>query len=717
MKKFQISLFLGLMIFALSGCGTKNPAPDSNQTVTTPPAATQNPSDNNTASGTVSGSQSGGEASSNTGTALPTVLPTPTPEGNYVSFSLDSGFYERSQEVSLTCNVDGATIYYTLDGSTPTKTSTLYQKPIFITRKLYSENILAAQTGISASNTYVPDFSIDKGTVIRAIAYLPDGTTTPLAHATYFIELDKENYAGLPVISLITDFDNLFDYETGIYVLGKSYDNWVAEDSSRAYLDGWQKYGNYSNRGKEWERPVSVELITADGTPGFKQNMGMRIMGGASRNQAQKSLKLYARKDYGEKNLNYALIPDNYNTDDELIEKYKTFVLRVGGNDADFARLRDPYLQALVKEAHFETQQSTPCVAFLNGEFWGLYTINEDYTNNHFENNYGIDKDNVILVKRGEIEEGTEDDLSLFRDMYLFITKNDMSRPEFYEAACELVDIQSFADYFAFELYIHNQDSIFENNNWRMWRVRNTDMATEYSDGKWRMAAYDSDFSTGIYNGADSASYDNISALIAPSSNAEREYNIQNYVPLELFRSLMQSNTFRNDLILALCDMRNIYFETKHAKQLLDEMSVPYRQLMPDTFQRFGPDWIAYGDSSAYFDGKLKDLNSYLNKRFISIPNIMRNAFDLGSPSKLTISTADASMGTVLLNGRKLDLSSSFGGMYFVETEVTLTAVPANGYTFVGWETKSDIITDTTADTLRFSVSAPITLKAIFEKQ
>ncbi len=718
MKKFQISLFLGLMIFALSGCGTKNPAPDSNQTVTTPPAATQNPSDNNTASGTVSGSQSDGEASSNTEITPPTVLPTPTPEGNYVSFSLDSGFYDHSQEVSLACNVDGATIYYTLDGSTPTKTSTLYQKPIFITRKLYSENVLAAQTGISASNSYVPDFSVDKGTVIRAIAYLPDGTTTPLAHATYFIELDEEKYAGLPVISLITDFDNLFDYETGIYVLGKSYDDWVAWDSSRAYLDGWQKYGNYSNHGKEWERPVSVELITADGTAGFKQNMGMRIMGGASRNQAQKSLKLYARKDYGEKNLKYALIPDNYNTDNELIEKYKTFVLRVGGNDADSARLRDPYLQALVKDARFETQQSTPCVAFINGEFWGLYTLNEDYTDSHFENNYGIDKDNILLIKCGEAEEGDEATaLSLFHDMYLFITKNDMSVPQFYEAACELIDMESFIDYFAFELYIHNQDSIFENNNWRMWRVRNTDGATAYSDGKWRMAAYDSDFSTGIYSGAAAADTDNISALIAPSSASDRDYNIQHYVPLELFRSLMQNDTFRSDLILAICDMRNIYFETKHANALLNEMAEPYRKLMPETFRRFGPDWIIYSDPSAYYESKLKDFNSYLNKRFVSMPNILRKAFDLGSASKLTVSTDDASMGSLLVNGRTVALDSRFEGIYFAETEVTITAVPANGYTFVGWETKSDFITDTTADTLCFPVSAPITLKAIFEKQ
>lgn len=702
MKKFITSVLLGLLLVALSGCG--NTTADSG-TSPTAGSVTDTATGNNTQSDTTQP------------LATPTILPTPTPEGNYVGFSVDSGFYEKSQDVALSCNVEGALIYYTLDGSTPDKTSILYQNPVKITRKLYTENVLSSQTGISASNFYLPDFSVDKGTVIRAIAYLPDGTTTPVAHASYFIDLDRAQYGDVPVISLITDFENLYDYETGIYVLGKSYDDWIAEDPSRKNLEGWQKHGNYSNRGDEWERPISVELITADGTAGFKQNMGVRIMGGASRNQAQKSLKLIAREEYGKKNLKYELIPGNYNSDGELIDKYKSFVLRVGGNDADFGRLRDPYLQTLASDARFMTQQSTPCIVFLNGEYWGLYTITEDYTDNHFENNYGVDNKNVILIKRGEVEEGEEEDLSLFRDMYLFLTKNDMSNQEFYEAACELVDMGSFIDYFAFELYIHNKDSIFENNNWRLWRVRETDMATPYSDGKWRFAAYDNDFSTGIYDGAGAASADNISAIIKQSSYMERQSNIKNYFPIELFRSLLENDTFREELILALCDMRNIYFEPKLTKSVLDEMSGPYLKLMPDTFKRFGPDWIAYGDPVSYYEGKIKDLNKYMAGRYVAMPNMLRKVFDLSSPSKLTISTDDAAMGFVEINNRPVHLTADFGGMYFAETTVTVTAIPAEGYKFVGWETKSDLITDKTAKTLEFDVSAPITIKAVFEKK
>lgn len=667
MKKFTTYLLLGLFIFILSGC------------------------DSNTSNEATSKSDS-------------------------VSFSLASGFYDTKQEVALTCNVEGASIYYTLDGSTPDKTSTLYKNPITIAARTQEKNLLSAQTGTSASNDYIPAFAVDKGTVIRAIAYLPDGSTTPLTQATYFIGLDRGKYGNVPIISLSTDFESLYDYETGIYILGKSYDDWIAEDSSREYLDGWQKHGNYSNSGKEWERPVSVELITADGTVGFTQNMGLRIMGGASRNQAQKSLKLISREEYGQKNLIYELIPDNFDVNGELITKYKSFVLRVGGNDADFARLRDPYLQALASDAHFCTQQTTPCVVFINGEYWGMYTITEDYTDNHFENNYGVDNKNVVVIKRGEIEEGEEEDLELFHEMYEFITQNDMSKSKAYEKACEMIDIDSFADYFAFELYIANQDSIFENNNWRMWRVRNADNTSEYSDGKWRFAAYDNDYSTGIYSGEDSASEDNISSRLEPSSEKERLHNLEHYVPIELFHALLENKEFRSKLLLALCDMRNIYFEPKHAKAVLDEMSGPYLRLMPDTFLRFGPDWIANQDTKNYYSNKVTELSKYLTQRYSAMPKLLRNAFDLDSANILFITTDNTDMGTVLLNERKLDLSSSFQGIYFAKTFVTVTAVPAEGYRFIGWETDSDLITDTTDETLEFWMSSPVTLKAVFEE-
>ncbi len=708
-KRIVFGLCLLASCAALWGCSGTNNSTQTDNTV--PTAGTDS-------GGTVSQNQSGvsEEILSPETETTPTVLPTPTPEGNYVAFSVESGFYEDSVKLDLSCNVEGSKIYYTLDGSTPDETSTLYESTIRIKRN-YSENVLSAQENTSASNTYLPKKSVTKGTVVRAIAYLPDGTTTPVCHGSYFVGIDRESqYGDVPVISLITDFDNLYDYETGIYVLGKTHEDWLAEDPAHASLEGWQQAANYTNSGKEWERPISVEYISPDGIPGFKLNMGVRIMGGASRNQTQKSLKLIAREEYGAKALNFELIPDNLRSDGTgVLTKYKSFVLRNGGNDADFGRVRDPLLQSLAKGCRFETQQATPCVVYLNGEYWGLYSITEDYSDNYFENNYDVDNKNVVLVKCGEIEDGEEDDIALFHDMYRFITNNDMSSPELYTAACDLIDIGSFIDYFAFELYVANEDSIFENNNWRMWRVREADNATAVSDGKWRMIAYDTDFSTGIYDGAASADKDNITARITDSSTGERQINIENYVPVELFRSLLKNNQFKEELIVALCDMRNIYFEASRANAALDIMAEIYLPLMPDTFKRFGPDWITNQNTKEYFSGKLEELGKYLTKRYVSMPNILRQAFDLSQTVKLTVSSSDPALGTVQVNNSILDLSSAYNGVYFKELTLTMTAIPAEGCRFAGWETESGVITDTTSLTVAFELEKNTTIKAVFE--
>ena len=58
-----------------------------------------------------------------------------------------------------------------------------------------------------------------------------------------------------------------------------------------------------------------------------------------------------------------------------------------------------------------------------------------------------------------------------------------------------MIDIQSYIDYYAFEIYVANCDSI--SNNYAMWRTRNV-KSSPYYDGKWRWILYDTDDSTGM---------------------------------------------------------------------------------------------------------------------------------------------------------------------------------------------------------------------------
>lgn len=643
-----------------------------------------------------------------------------------VYMSRESGFYAKSIMLELYCPVEGAEIYYTIDGSIPDRSSTKYEKEMRLTNRSLSRNLLSARKDLSVDSTFVPGRSINKANIIRAVAYLPDGTVTPVSNGTFFVGVDQtKQFGNVPVISLITDQENLVNYETGILVLGKTYDDWIAEDPANAEEPGWKSKGNFSNKGRDWERPVHMQYINGDGTVGVSADMGIRIKGASTRTYLQKSFRLIAREEYGTKNIKFPLIPDNERSDGTgEVKKYKSFVLRNGGNDCDYTKLRDPLLQGLVGHRNMETQQFVPCVVFLDGEYWGAYTLVEDYTDNYVQNNYDVESENVVIIKCGEVEEGVEEDIELFHELYRFITENDMKNAANYARVQEMLDIPGFIEYCAFELYIYNQDSIFDNNNWSIWRTREADGATEWSDGKWRMMLYDTEYSTGIYNGGSNYSTDNISGLFQTTSE-ERKENLKIYNPIEMFRSLMKNEEFKKNLILTLCDIRNYDFEKNLAVGSMKELAETYRLIVPDSLLRYGPDWaIAWTKPADYFQQKLDELTGFLMGRYERFPKIVQNAFGLSEAVHVSVALPSEKKGTVRLNYTLLApekipggafTGTVFEGLYFTDYELTLEAVPTGEGRFVRWDVKNGVVADENALITTVKVSENCEITPIFE--
>lgn len=631
---------------------------------------------------------------------------------NKPKISVPTGFYSSDIEVELSYNIEGMKIYYTLDGSTPDADSAEYTSPIVIKAATNNRNILSAQQNVNPDGDFIPNYKVDKATVLRAIAIGEDGAASEEIMATYYIGLDKNKYEGLPVISLATDFDNLFDYEKGIYVLGKTYDEWLKEDPGNINLAGWQKKGNFSNRGKEWERYAAIDFLDADKETGFSQNAGIRIMGAASRSGMQKSFRIVSRQEYNKKNFTYELIPGNNRSDGNgEVEKYRTFVLRIGGNDRDYARFRDPYLQELVQNRNFDTYQTTPAIVFLNGEYWGLYTITEDYSKYYFQNNYGVDDNNVIYIKRGEIEDGKEEDIELFNEMFDFICLNDMSIEENYQKAAKMIDMDSLIDYVALNFYIYNQDDIFHgNNNWGMWRVREPEAGNPYADGRFRMAVYDLDYSTGIYDGGANYTTNNLREHLKLREIAEFDEADMSDVIL----SLLENEEFKAKLITVMCDMRNVEFEVDRAWALLAQYKDEYVKYMPDTIKRFGPFW-AVEDAKGYYLSKVNELKGFMNGRYLKYPDLIKKTFDLENCVSVGITLNNPDFGTVKINTSTIDYQKKFTGNYFKEYPITLTALPEDGHNLVKWEYEGCDIIETKPNTITISLTGNCKIKAVFE--
>ena len=625
-----------------------------------------------------------------------------------VIFSLPAGFYDEPIELELSAAKPGYKVYYTTDGSIPDENSTPYTEPITLTDRSDEPNDLSAHTDITIGEASAPKDKVKKANIIRAAAYNDNGRLGDVVSCTYFIGIDREKlYGDVPVISLITPADGLFGYENGIYVLGKAHDDFLAADPKNKMVEPWHQEANYTQRGRDWERETGFEYLPADGDEreAFSQLLGLRTMGAASRNETQKSFRLTAREDYGKKNIKYELIPDNMRSDGKgEVEKYKSIVLRNGGNDSNGTKLRDPLIQSLVAERAFDTLQTCPAVVFLNGEYWGVYTVTEDYSDNYIENNYGIDNNNVIIIKRGDIEEGDLTDSELFTEMFDFIMNNDMSDGANFDKASEMLDMQGFADLCALNVYTNNEDGIFENNNYRFWRVRTPDNSCPQADGKWRVLLYDTEYSTGVYDGGQSAAFDTIKLALEDSGRKTKELAEP---PADLFRKLLESEKFKDMFIMSLCDMRNICFNKTHAQARLDEMAETYRPLVNDTFRRYSVEW---GD----FDGAAWGLSNFLNTRYDCFMKMITDNF--GDMKKVDVDIMKTEGGRILVNGTTAAPAVDMKMTCFTKYPLTLTAVPDEGKKFVEWRYLGNCtIPDDKADSITVTLDGDLSVTAVFE--
>lgn len=213
-----------------------------------------------------------------------------------------SGFYQNSVTVSMSVP-DGLTIRYTLDGSVPDETSQVYDGSLTFTDPGSQPNVYSARTDIAAETTaYLPPTeAVDKAVILRAAAFDADGNQSNPVTATYFINLDrKEGYQNAWIVSLISEPDNLFSDERGIYVRGSVYEQ-ALQDGIIYEEFPWidlMDYMNYHREGRV-RAARAADLFDSESTVRIDQECGIRIRGNASRSFPQKSFTLFARKRYG----------------------------------------------------------------------------------------------------------------------------------------------------------------------------------------------------------------------------------------------------------------------------------------------------------------------------------------------------------------------------------------------------------------------------------
>ena len=494
-------------------------------------------------------------------------------------FSVESGFYVEDFYLEMNSEY-GSKIYYTLDGSIPDEKALVYNEPILIENATHNENTISMITDTSTGfytdliaeketrdknpGYMQPDFLIDKCTVIRAVSIAENGLRSEEVSASYFVGITPEEYGGCKIISLITEVGNLFDSEKGIYVTGDIFETALEEGGMGNRWMFWP--ANYRQKGREWEREAIFHFFDQQGNMELAKKGGIRIHGGVSRGTLPKSLNLYSRTEYdGESTFGLEMFENGY--------KPKRATLSAGG-DQLITQFNDYIMTECVSDMNIATLTHIPYVLFINGEYWGFYWLNEKYDEKYLAYYYGVDEDNVILIKNDVLEVGQEGEETLFDELEAYIGSLDMSIEENYNKACEIMDMDSYIDYNAVMLYIARRDD-WPFTNYAIWKTRDI-KGDMYSDGKWRWLLFD------------------CNSLCMGNEEKGPEHNTLEYMLDEemvkispMFASLWKNEGFREKFIERLFYVADYCFEANKMSSMIDEYSQKMIPILSKSWERF----------------------------------------------------------------------------------------------------------------------------------
>jgi hypothetical protein len=390
-----------------------------------------------------------------------------------VRFSHEAGFYEAPIQLSLDAVTEGTTLRYTLDGTEPTATrGQQYTGPLTIDRtttlraRAFKEGFdpsdvatatyLFLDDVIRQSPTGTPPAGFPRATNING-QELDYGMDPQIVNSATWGPLLKDALTQVPSISLVMDIDDLLGSTRGIYT-------------------------HANNRGRAWERPVSVELLQPDDSEGFQIDAGLRIRGGFSRagSNPKHAFRLFFRNQYGAGKLEFPLFGD------EGTDEFDGIDLRTTQNyswafqgDGRNTFVRDVFSRDVQGAMGQPYTRSRFYHLYINGQYWGLFQTQERAEASFAASYFGGEPEDYDVVKSAgsvggyanEVTDGTMDAYERLAD-YFYQARGlsdanmdaywraqgmnpDGSRNLAYE---RLLDVDNLIDYMIITYYTGDRD-------------------------------------------------------------------------------------------------------------------------------------------------------------------------------------------------------------------------------------------------------------------
>ncbi|MBN1995503.1 MAG: lamin tail domain-containing protein [Anaerolineae bacterium] len=380
-----------------------------------------------------------------------------------VEFSVERGVYDAPFTLALHSPDPAATIRFSTDGGQPTETRGL----------LYVQPILISTTTFVQATAFKPNF-LPSPPRAHTYLFLNDVLRQPVLPSGFpktwgIHEIDFAGHARGEEVQA--------DYELDPNVVNDPrYRPTITDDlqtipilSITTHPQNFDIYAHPRNRGREWERPVSVELIDPTGSQtGFQINAGLRIQGGAGRWEfmPKHSFRLFFRDEYGAATLKYPLFSD------APVDEFDTLILR-GGVDRSYAghpEVADHALTTYTRDEWLRASQIALSGVgahgifvhlYLNGLYWGLYNLVERPDEAFAASYFGGQKEEWYVINHRGTVSGSSD---RFSELLALVNSGNLAASDRYALVQAYLDVTQFIDYLILNWYAGTED--WPENNW-----------------------------------------------------------------------------------------------------------------------------------------------------------------------------------------------------------------------------------------------------------
>jgi len=561
---------------------------------------------------------------------------------NRPEMNYDAGFYDSGLLISITSDEPNSVLRYTNNGNTPVNTSPAYLGPI----------------------------QVNVTSIIQARVFSNNPAVLPslIEYNTYFISESHD----LPVVSVSGNtLTGLLNGNASLRPHGTiEYFNTEGVRTTRAY-------GEFNEHGQDsWVHPQrSIDYVTRD-------EMG------------------YAHS------LLEKLLPLSDRTE------FQRFILRAAGDDNypgidSSAHMRDILIQNLAQKSgmNLDVRKGARCVMYVNGQYWGIYSIREKVDDHDFTKYYyDQDKYDIQFLKFwGSLwaEYGGNKALEDWFALREFILNSNINNPFAFAYIKSNYDYTSLVDYVIINSFVVCSDWLNWNVGW--WRGLNP----EGTHRRWAYILWDEDATFGHY-----INYTGIPGqhpYVSPCfpENLSSWSDPQKHIAI--LNKLRQHPEVQQYYVSRYLDLKNTVFVKDDLIQYVDSMAA---LIEPEMSRHV----IRWGGTVTKWQSNVQKIRNFISARCDYLESGLMNCYSLTGPYTVSVNAEPPGVGQIKLNSLILN-DFPWSGTYYGGVNTLLTAVATNtNYEFDYWElTNHPAFPNDTTESISISLSNWESLVAHFK--